>query len=184
MRDQISVLKTVTQRLAGAGIPHMVSGSIAMNFYAQPRMTRDIDIVVELKPADRALMHGLFSPDFYIDEEDMRESIKRRGIFNIIHSEAMVKVDLVVRKDDPYRKEEFGRRRTITFEGIPLPVVSPEDLLLSKLVWAKDSHSEMQLKDVRNLAASLPDMDWAYIRRWAKELGIESLLDESRGGSQ
>jgi len=46
------VLKLVATRLDAASIAYMVSGSMAMNFYAQPRMTRGLDIAVELTPAD------------------------------------------------------------------------------------------------------------------------------------
>ena len=50
MESEADVLKLVASRLNAAGIPYMVSGSMALNFYATPRMTRDIDIVVEIQP--------------------------------------------------------------------------------------------------------------------------------------
>src|SRR5207244_4520611 len=109
-------------------IPYMVSGSVAMNFYAQPRMTRDIDIVIELKSTDVQRVCALFSNDFYIDEVDVRESIESQGIFNIIHNRSMVKVDFVIRKESKYRQEEFGRRQPIILENISISVVTPEDL--------------------------------------------------------
>lgn len=183
MSEQIEVLKTVADGLSMSGIPYMVSGSVAMNFYAQPRMTRDIDIVVELVPGDRRRVYAIFTSDFYGDEEDIRESIQGRGMFNLIHRSAMVKVDFIIRKDTPYRREEFGRRRDISLEGAPISVVAPEDLVLSKLDWAKESRSELQLKDARNLIASVTGMDWAYLRRWAAELGIAGLLEEAGKGS-
>lgn len=52
MDDYLRVLLLVGKRLEEAGIPYMLSGSTAMNFYARPRMTRDLDIVVELKATD------------------------------------------------------------------------------------------------------------------------------------
>ena len=183
MSEQIEVLKTVADRLSRSSIPYMVSGSVAMNFYAQPRMTRDIDVVVELVPGDRRRVHALFAADFYGDEEDIRESIQDRGMFNLIHRSAMVKVDFIIRKDTPYRREEFARRRDIALDGTPISVVAPEDLLLSKLDCAKESRSELQLKDAGNLIASVTGMDWAYLRRWAAELGITGLLEEAGKGS-
>ncbi|MFA5138735.1 MAG: hypothetical protein WC728_05820 [Elusimicrobiota bacterium] len=182
MTTQVDVLKLVAQRLERAGIAYMVSGSVALNFYARPRMTRDIDIVVELGRGDWRRLYRLFSEDFYADEEDIRESVERRGIFNVIHSAGVVKVDFVVRKETPYRREEFGRRRTVDLEGTPLSVVAAEDLLLSKLDWAKASRSEMQLKDARSIVECVPGMDWDYLRRWSRELGIEGMLEEVRGG--
>ena len=180
MSEQLDVLKTLATRLREAGIPYMVSGSVAMNFYAVPRMTRDIDIVVELGPADWRRIPALLSSAFYVDEEDVRESIRDRAMFNAIHQASMVKVDFILRKDAPYRLEEFRRRREIDVESTPVSIVAPEDLILSKLDWAKESLSEMQLRDVRNILASVKDLDWGYLSRWARSLGVDALLAEAR----
>lgn len=157
----------------------MVSGSIAMNFYAQPRMTRDIDIVVELTPAAARRLPGLFSSDFYVDSDDVNDAVRDQGMFNIIHNTSIVKVDFIVRKEGPYRRMEFARRRTAAVEGAPISIVSPEDLLLSKLCWARDGDSGMQLQDARNIVLSRQDLDWAYLERWAGELGVKDLLRRS-----
>ena len=151
MSEQLEVLKTVAQRLSQAGIPYMVSGSVAMNFYAQPRMTRDIDIVVHLTPTAARRLPSLFSSDFYVDSDDVAEAVRDEGMFNIIHNTSIVKVDFIVRKENLYRKTEFDRRMTVPIDGTSISIVSPEDLLLSKLCWARDGDSGMQLKDARNI---------------------------------
>jgi len=158
----------------------MVSGSIAMNFYAQPRMTRDIDIIVELTPSAARRLPALFSPDFYVDSDDVNEAARDHGMFNIIHNTSIVKVDFIVRKEDLYRKTEFERRRTASIEGASINIVSPEDLLLSKLRWARDGDSGMQLKDARNIVQSREDLDWPYLEQWAGELEIKDLLHRSK----
>ncbi len=183
MSEQLEVLKAVSQRLSQAGIPYMVSGSVAMSFYAQPRMTRDIDIVVGLTPAAARRLPGLFSSDFYIDSDDVAEAVRDRGMFNIIHNASLVKVDFIIRKEDAYRTTEFGRRRTVPVEGTPIIIVSPEDLLLSKLRWALDGDSKMQVEDARNIVLSRPDLDWGYLERWAGELGVQDLLRQCRGNA-
>lgn len=180
MSDEIEVLTLVAARLESAGIAYMVSGSMAMNYYAQPRMTRDIDIVVELTPADADRIRQLFAADFYCDPAAVRDAIARRAMFNVIHFDLAVKVDFIVRKNTPYRETEFARRRDAVVAGVRLWLVSPEDLVLSKLFWAKDSHSETQLNDARNLIAFVPALDWPYVERWAAELGVAALLDEVR----
>jgi hypothetical protein len=178
MLDELEILKLVAARLADAGISYMVSGSMAMNYYAQPRMTRDIDI--ELGPADIPRVVALFTPDFLCEVEAVRDAVRRRGMFNIIHGESIVKVDFIVRKDLPYRVEEFGRRRYVDIGQMSLWMVSPEDLLLSKLHWAKDSRSELQLRDARNLIACVGDLDWGYIEAWARDLSVSDLLAQVR----
>lgn len=180
MSDELVVLKDVLERLERAGVAYMVSGSMALNFYAQPRMTRDIDVVVELSPRDVKAVVAAFEADFYLDEDTVHDAIARQSMFNIIHNALAFKVDLVVRKDEPYRREEFSRRTRVSVDDLSFFIVAPEDLLLSKLAWAKDSHSEMQLGDVRNLIRAASGLDWPYIEKWAATLGVMDLLSEVR----
>jgi hypothetical protein len=176
--EEIEVLKIVTGRLDAAGIPYMVTGSMALNYYAVPRMTRDIDLVAELSVADADRMGELFGNDFYIDRGTVRESIERRTTFNLIHTTLVVKVDIVVRKDSEYRRTELARRRRVIFEGHTFFVVAPEDLLISKVDWARDTRSEMQLEDVRNLVLAVPEMDRSYLEEWTARLGLGALYRE------
>ena len=150
MSEELEVLKVVAMRLATAGIPYMVTGSMAVNYYAVPRMTRDIDVVVELLPGDIDRICNIFQHDFYVDREAVQRSIEERGMFNIIHNAFVIKIDFVVRKDSDYRREEFSRRRRVSVEGRELFMAAPEDLIISKLDWARESRSEVQFADVMN----------------------------------
>lgn len=181
MSEQLDVLKTAARALESASIPYMLSGSVAMSFYAQPRMTRDIDIVVELGARDAVRLCGLFVSDFYVDADDAREAVENRGIFNIIHKLWMVKIDFIVRKETEYRRKEFSRRRALLLEGVSVFVAAPEDLILSKLDWGKDSRSELQMGDVKNLIGAVSGLDWDYIKRWARVLGVDHWLGEIQG---
>lgn len=171
-------MKTVVERLQDAGIAYMLTGSMALAVYATPRMTRDIDLVVQLKISDADTIVHLFEGDFYIDAACVREAVLRSGIFNIIHNESVIKIDLIVRKDDVYRIEEFSRRRQLDLEGFSLSIVAPEDLVLSKLVWARTSYSELQLRDVRLMLTSGTPLDREYLEHWATILGVDALLRE------
>lgn len=174
MSDEIEVLKLVTTRLDAAGIGYMVTGSLALSHYAQPRMTRDIDLVVALEPNDAERLAHLLGDQFDCDADAIRAAIVRQDMFNLIHTELVVKVDFVVRKDIPFRLEEFARRRCVEFAGERISIVTPEDLLLSKLVWAKDTRSPIQLADARNLIESTM-LDWTYAERWAAHLSVAEL---------
>lgn len=175
MINELEVLKIVVKRLESAGVPYMITGSIAANFYTTPRMTRDIDIVIEIGENNIEVLFFLFSDDFYIDKDSIRNAICNKQIFNIIHKEGVVKIDFIIRKDKKYSKIEFSRKRSIVFEELKINVTSPEDLILSKLFWAKDTLSEMQIRDVRNLMKTVPDLDIKYIENWIKELELESI---------
>lgn len=178
MSDELDVLKAVTADLERGGIPYMITGSMAANFYTVPRMTRDIDLVVELFERDVDRITRLFQQDYYIDRDMVLRAVREHTMFNMIHNALVVKVDCVVRKETEYRREEFARRRAVSIAGQQVFIVSPEDLILSKLDWAKESRSEMQLTDVRNLLNSLQGLDTAYLSRWADRLGLTSLYRE------
>ncbi len=181
MNDQLDVLREVVAGLDQAGIAYMVSGSTALNYYAEPRMTRDIDIVIELGPHETARFEQIFSDDFYLDKAVIEQAVRDRGMFNLIHLGRVVKVDFIVRKDSEYRRLEFSRRRRVEAEGLTLHLVSPEDLILSKLEWARQGPSELQLRDVHSVVDSVPNLDWHYIRSWAGTLELLPLLEKAIG---
>lgn len=139
MLNELDIVRDVSQRLDRAGIAYMLTGSMAMNYYAQPRMTRDIDLVVALAPEDSNRIVALFRPDYYVSEEAVRDSIATKSIFNLIHEESVIKVDCVVRKDTPYRRAEFQRRQRIEIDDFSTWIATKEDLIISKLDRAKDS---------------------------------------------
>jgi hypothetical protein len=176
MQNELDIVRNVSVRLDGANIGYMLTGSMAMNYYAQPRMTRDIDVVVALRPADAARVVQLFSPDYYVSREAVDSSIANSSMFNLIHNESVIKVDCIVRKQTEYRLTEFNRRQRIKIEDFETWIVSKEDLILSKLFWAKDSRSELQLRDIKNLASTGCDHD--YIQRWTAGLEVASLWQE------
>jgi hypothetical protein len=178
--EELEVLRIVTERLEADGIPYMLTGSMAGNYYAVPRMTRDIDLVVELSAGDAERVYAMFEPDFYVDRGAVRDAVTEQGTFNLIHTDLVVKVDFLVRKDGEYRREEFRRRRPVTVEGLRLFVVAPEDLVISKLEWARHTRSEVQLADVRNLLASV-ELDRVYLTRWLSRLGLDALYREVSG---
>lgn len=178
MHNELDIVRDVSARLEQGRIKYMLTGSMAMNYYAQPRMTRDIDVVVALGPQDTEPVMRLFTPDYYISREALSESIAHESIFNLIHLESVIKVDCIVLKSSPYRQAEFERRRRITVEDFSTWIVSKEDLIISKLYWAKDSRSELQLRDVQNLVATGCDHD--YIDCWTKELGLFRLWKECK----
>jgi hypothetical protein len=176
MQNELDIVRDVSLRLEQGGLAYMLTGSMAMNYYAQPRMTRDIDLVVALTPQDTDTVVRLFAPDYYVSREAVSSSIAHESLFNLIHQDSVIKVDCIIRKNTPYRRAEFERRQRIAIEDFSTWIASKEDLIISKLWWAKDSHSELQLRDVRNLAGT--GCDTAYIERWTKELGLNTLWQE------
>jgi hypothetical protein len=180
MDEQLEFVKLIASRLDEAGIDYMVTGSVAAAVYAAPRMTRDVDLVVECTPADVEKIVAAFEADCVISADAVREAVESATMFNIIHERWVIKADFIVRKDSPYRKLEFERRRRIVVDAMPIAFAAPEDLILSKLCWARDTGSAIQSRDVRELLAAEVDLDWRYLETWATTLGVERDLEHAR----
>ncbi len=180
MDDQLEFVKLIASRLDSIGIPYMMTGSIAMAVYSIPRMTRDIDLVVELEAVDVEKIVSIFSEDCYIDRDSVRQAVDSRSMFNIIHNEWVIKADFIVRKNEEYRRKEFSRKQRIVIEEMTIFVVSVEDLILSKLVWGKELQSELQLADVRQMISTVLELDWEYMKKWAIGLGVDNLLKKAK----
>jgi hypothetical protein len=179
MLDEFKILKNVVQKLNENKIPYMISGSVAMNYYTQPRMTRDIDIVIEAKDADK--FYNLFKQDYYIDLEMIKNAIANQQMFNIIHLKEVIKIDFIIKKSSEYRITEFSRKKKVKIDNFYIFIVSIEDLVISKLVWVKNSCSEVQLRDVSNLLKEKVDLD--YIKKWSGKLKLSDLLERIIHGS-
>jgi hypothetical protein len=154
-------------------IPYMLSGSIAMNLYAEPRNTQDIDLVVEMLTEDIPFFVKLLGDRFYFDEQTMYEEVQRKGMFNIIHFESGYKVDFIIRKNEVYEQVKFQRRSKTTHAGITFWVISAEDLVVSKLQWIQVLESEKQKRDIANLLEN-EQLDREYIQRWCEILNLKT----------
>ena len=176
MDDQLDFVRLIADRLTSVGVKYMLTGSMAMAAYGNPRMTRDVDIVMECSEEDVDPIVRLFEADCYISRDAVLKAVANRSMFNIIHNEWVIKADFIVRKDDEYHRTEFDRRREIVVAGIGLFMTAPEDLILSKLVWAHESQSELQMRDVRDLLATGISLDREYLEHWAQALGVEDSL--------
>ncbi|TVQ96050.1 MAG: hypothetical protein EA399_16620 [Desulfovibrionales bacterium] len=180
MVTEIDVIRDITQRLEQIDIPYMLTGSIAMNYYAEPRMTRDIDIVVELGVSILDDFFAILEKDYYVPEDSVKQAIRDTTLFNIIHKESVIKVDFIVRKNSEYRILEFKRRKQIHIGETPIHIVSKEDLILSKMYWTRESRSEMQKKDILNLMKS--GYNEKYVEKWALHLNVMDIYMECTHG--
>lgn len=140
-----------------------------------------MDIVIDIYRSDINRLIEIFKNDFFIQKEAIVEALQHQGMFNIIHNETMFKVDFIIRKDIPYRELEFLRRTTKEFLGSKIWIATVEDLIISKLHWAKDSFSEMQIKDIRNLMLNT-NLDYVYIDKWVKLLKLSDIYSKVKNG--
>jgi len=173
---ELEVLRDLSKRFDDAGIAYMLTGSLAMSFYATPRMTRDIDVVAELESSDVGRIVALFESDYYVSREAVAEAVRDRSSFNLIEQDSVTKVDVFPRKRDDFREAEFARRRRVTIGDFTTWIVTAEDLLLAKLLWARLSRSDIQIRDIRALLDA--PLDREYVEMWVHRLALDALWHE------
>ena len=154
-------------------IPYMLSGSMAMSTYTGPRYTRDFDFVVHLKPSDAVIVADYFKEGYCCDKDAISEAIETKGMFNIIDHKSNYKADFIILKDQAFRITEFERRQIVDFLDMKIYLVSPEDLLISKLVWIQELQSAVQADDIKLLTA-MDSLDWHYIHKWVSALKLNT----------
>ena len=177
--SQQELLSRVTHSLDEQGIDYMVTGSFVSSIQGEPRSTHVIDLVVALTQTDADRFSEMFpDPEFYFSPHAVREAIERRRMFNLVDMEAGDKVDFWILTDHLFDASRFARKRREEAWGMALNVSTPEDTILAKLRWAKDSGgSEKQFTDalrVYEVQSSLLDM--AYLDEWANRLGVSDIL--------
>jgi len=177
---QSELLSKVVRVLDDNGIQYMVTGSFASSLQGEPRMTHDIDLLVAIPPtAVDKLLESFPPPDFYLDRDAVTRAIRGRDMFNLLDVVGGDKVDFwIMNKDDPFDRSRFARRYEDETLGVRFMVSSPEDTILAKLKWAKASGgSEKQFADAKGVyELQFGSLDMQYVRRWAKDLGVEDLL--------
>jgi hypothetical protein len=154
----------------------MITGSVAAMVYGEPRLTNDIDVVVALSPRHVGpLLNAFIGGEFYVPPpEVIRDEMRRRGQFNIIHVASGSKVDLIFRKDTDFAREEFARRRRIQFTATTeSQSATPEDVILAKLDYYRLGGSDKHLGDIAGILRLMgPSLDRDYIDQWAMRLGL------------
>lgn len=186
--DILAAVTPVVEAFESLGIAYHIGGSVASSAYGVARATLDVDLVADVQPGQVRPLAALLQGRYYLDEEAMQEAIRYRSSFNVIHLETMVKVDVFILKAQPYDRQAFRRARRDTLDEAE-PVrefyfASPEDVILNKLNWFRlgGGVSERQWNDVLGvLKVQAQALDWAYLRRWAAELGLGALLERAMG---
>lgn len=171
----IETLDWICKKIENANIQYMITGGSAVGFWGHIRTTMDIDILIQIKDKQVETFLKSFKEDAYINIEEATKSIYEGRMFNVISHKTFFKIDLIPLKDDEYEMEKFERKVKINFLNRDIYVISPEDLIISKLIWSKSAGgSERQIKDCASIYKLNYDMlNMTYIRKWIKKLKIE-----------
>lgn len=187
MHDLIAVALRIGQALEEVGAAYFLGGSLASSMQGEPRMTNDLDFVVDLRAEQVAPLAEALGTDFDIDQESLLEAVRAQTSWNIYFRPTALKVDLFIRRPGAFDDAEFSRRQAIEIRpGQTLFLKSPEDTILRKLLWyrAGGEVSTSQWRDITQvLRVSGPSMDREYLDRWANDLNVAELLERARSAS-
>jgi len=177
MSDLKELLQRVVPALQRANVPFMIAGTFASAAHGLPRATQDVDIVIDPTAEGLdALLALLPSDSYYVDADVAREALRTRGMFNVIDHATGWKIDLILRRNRAFSREEFGRRIAVSLLDVDVFMASAEDTILAKLEWSKASGgSERQRRDIAGIIATLGEsLDRAYLAHWLRELDVEA----------
>lgn len=177
------LLASVARDLEDVGVVYALTGSIASSLYGQPQMSFDADLGVRMTVAQADILVKRWKGRFYASAEGLREAIEHGGMSNVIDTASGWKIDLSVLEKSAFFDSVLSRRRKIVLPDAAAPVwvVSPEDVILMKLLWRRDSRSDKQFNDVLNVVRSLgAQLDWKYLNEWAKSVSVAADLDALR----
>ncbi len=182
--EPIEVTQQIARTFERLGILYLVGGSLASSLHGIPRATQDVDIVADIKLNQVVSFVEVLKAEFYIDADMIREAIRNRSSFNIIHLATMFKVDIFVLKPDHTSQQEMIRREQYQVSDNPqdqLYLATAEDVIIHKLYWYQmsGSTSERQWNDVLGVIQVQSDqLDYAYLKQTAQQRGVIELLEE------
>lgn len=182
--DIVEAITPIVEELEDLGIPYHIGGSVASSIYGLPRLTIDVDMVVNILPGQVRSFVLRLQSDYYIDEDSVREAIRRRSSFSIVHFGTSLKVDIFIPKSRLFDQEELKRIEPKMIEGSdrPFNVASPEGTILNKLEWYKmgGGVSDRQWNDILGvLKVRGTALDMQYLKRWANALGVADSLERA-----
>jgi hypothetical protein len=183
IQDSIALARELHQIFESINIPYYVSEGVASSIHGEPRSTRDLDLVIQVQSSQiDLLVKTLESANFYCPAgavEDLK--IQRESMLNITHIETIANADIYIMNNSFFANSQMSRRKLIELESTPsLWLISPEDLILQKLLWGKGNQSEKQWRDVLGIIKlQAENLDYIYLTEWAENLGIFNFLSQA-----
>jgi len=175
-KDQADLLKIISSFLENHKIPYMLTGALTVVYYARPRASHDIDFVVEINQSDIKRVANAFkklSTEYLIQEDDIREGVKKKNMFNVIYLPTFTKLDFWLLTDDSFDKERFKRRKKVKLLGKTMILSTPEDTIIQKLLWHKEAQIEKHIVDAAfTYQIQRKRLDKKYLSHWVKELNL------------
>jgi hypothetical protein len=182
IQDSISLAGELHQLFESINIDYYVSGGVASSIHGEPRSTRDLDLVIEVKPNQIDLLVKTLEASGYYCPAGAVEDLQRglENMLNITHAETIANADIYITDNSPFAISQMQRRILVDLDGIPaFWIASAEDTVLQKLRGGKGSKSEKQWRDVLGIIKLQAEtLDYGYLIEWAENLDLVADLSE------
>lgn len=147
-----------------SGMPHAFGGALALAYYAEPRATVDIDVNIFVPTSAFDQVASRLAPlGMPADVEDVRSIIERDGQARILWDDVPVDVFLSY---DAFHDAAEAARRTVPFARGTIDVLSPEHLMVCKVVFDRPK----DWVDIDAMLAGTTPLDAAEVFRWVIRL--------------
>lgn len=171
----------VIDALEARDVPYLLVGSLSSNYYGVPRSTEDADFVVHLGEIRIAELIDQLGPRFRLNRQMSFETVTGTTRWEVGIADIAFKIELFLLSSDPHDQERFCRRRRVRVLGRETCLPTPEDVIITKLRWARQGERPKDRDDVRNVIAVQGDrLDWDYLCQWCGRHGTGELLREIR----
>lgn len=164
---------------------YYLCGPMASSAQGLPRASADVDFVADLMPHHIEPWIAALGPDFEVDDEMLREAVKRRRSMNIFDMRSAMKIAVFVAGFDSWDREQLKRARLGRLArqaNTEVALPTPEDTVLAKPVWYQKGGevSDRQWSDILGvLQVQTGQLDLGYLRQWAVNIGVAELLERA-----
>jgi len=172
------LLRHVVQCLEKARIPYFITGAVAGIVYGEPRLTNDIDIVADIGQDHLSELKKCFpEEEYFFDVDSASKAIRSKSQFNIIHPSSGLKIDIMIPSQRPFDISRFERvRRIKSDQENEANFASPEDVILKKMEYYREGHSEKHLRDILGILRISGELiDFDYLSQWVRDLGLDEI---------
>lgn len=177
MNALIQLINTVSRYLRDENIPHCLVGGLSVAIWGRPRATEDVDLLIDIPEEALPAFHA------YLEEHDVRmdlqkaaQAVREGKSFPLYDAWSIHWVDAKT-AERPIDRYTLDRATAIKLAEEPVPIATPEDVILHKLL----GHREQDLIDARSIVLRREtDLDLEYLGNRVRELGIEPTWERVR----
>jgi predicted nucleotidyltransferase len=167
----------VAEALTAAGVAYALVGSFASNYYGIPRSTKDADFVIQLATGVGEDFARRLGDEFQVDPQLSFETVTGTHRQLVRNRKRRFKIELFILSADEHDQQRFARRQEVSLFGRKVWLLSPEDVIVSKLRWARGKDED----DIRNvITVQGARLDWRYVETWCKRHDTLALLEKIR----